>query len=382
MCTSFDRESQDLCSAIAAATARRLSTEHVDPSYLRSFVACRLIPLDKKLGVCPIGVCEVVRRIIGKALMKIIGNEVFQATGPLQLCAGQNAGSEAAIHALRELFERLETEAMIFVDASNAFNNVNRQVTPRNIQYQCLAIATMLTNCYHPHASLFVGGQELLSVEGTTQGDPLSMAMLSLASITLTNAIQTKESTQVWFADDSNAAGSLLAVRQWWDKLTTHSPQVLVWLLFESCQNSSTVKEEKMSEATTMFQNSGITITCDCRRCLRAALGGDGFQNQFVSAKTSQWVSEVEKLAQIAKTQPQPAYAVFTHGLIGRWVYSTSVSAISALISKSWWLSAQSCILLTPPEVSLRKPLRLLCIQCSSVCQEKRVTSKLLFSSS
>ena len=81
-----------------------------------------------------------------------------------------------------------------------------------------------------------------------------------------------------------------------------------------------------MSEATTMFQNSGITITCDGRRCL----GGDGFQNQFISAKISQWVSEVEKLAQIAKTQPQPAYAVFTHGLIGHWVYSTRVSAISS----------------------------------------------------
>ena len=85
-----------------------------------------------------------------------------------------------------------------------------------------------------------------------------------------------------------------------------------------------------MSEAITMFQNSGITITCGGRRCLGAALGGDGFQNQFVSAKISQWVSEVEKLAQIAKTQPQPAYAVFTHGLIWHWVYSQMVSAISS----------------------------------------------------
>ena len=72
--------------------------------------------------------CEVVRRIIGQALMKVIGKEVLQAAGPLHLRAGQNAGSEAAIHALRELFERPETEAIILVDASNAFNNLNRQV--------------------------------------------------------------------------------------------------------------------------------------------------------------------------------------------------------------------------------------------------------------
>ena len=127
--------------------------------------------------------CEVVRRIIGKALMKVIGKKVLQAAGPLQLCAGQNAGSEAAIHALRELFERPETEVIIIVDARNAFNNLNRQVALRNIQYQCPAIATMLTNCYRSHASLFVGGQELLSMEGTTQGYPLSMAMFALASI-------------------------------------------------------------------------------------------------------------------------------------------------------------------------------------------------------
>ena len=159
--------------------------------------------------------------------MKVIGKDVLQAAGPLQLCAGQSAGSEAAIHAstLRELFERPETEAIILVVASNAFNNLNRQVALRNIQYQCTAIATMLTNCSRSHASLFVGGQELPSMEGTTQGDPLSMAKFSLASISLINAIQTKESTQVWVADDSNAAGSLLAVRQWWDKLTTHGPK-------------------------------------------------------------------------------------------------------------------------------------------------------------
>ena len=114
----------------------------------------------------------------------------------------------------------------------------------------------------------------------------------------------------------------------WWDKLTTHGPKYGYFP--KAVKTAVLVKEEKMSEAITMFQNSGITITCDGRRCLGAALGGDGFQNQFVSAKISQWVSEVEKLAQIAKTRPQPAYAVFTHGLIGRWVYSTWVSAISS----------------------------------------------------
>ena len=61
MCTGFNRESTDLCKAIAAV-GRRLSTDLVGQALL----ACRLIPLDKSPGVSPIGVCEVLRRIYGK----------------------------------------------------------------------------------------------------------------------------------------------------------------------------------------------------------------------------------------------------------------------------------------------------------------------------
>ena len=65
MCTGFNRESNDLCEAIAAV-GRRLSTDLVDPKAIQALLACRLIPLDKSPGVSPIGVCEVLRRIYGK----------------------------------------------------------------------------------------------------------------------------------------------------------------------------------------------------------------------------------------------------------------------------------------------------------------------------
>ena len=75
LCTSFHEESTDLCSAIAAV-ARRLCTECVDPAGLQAFLACRLIPLDNNPGVRPIGVCEVLRRIIGKAAMIVVKVDV------------------------------------------------------------------------------------------------------------------------------------------------------------------------------------------------------------------------------------------------------------------------------------------------------------------
>ena len=63
-------------------------------------MACRLIALDKNPGVRPIGVCEVVRRIVAKAILSIIREDIKLVAGPLQLCAGQVAGVEAAIHSV------------------------------------------------------------------------------------------------------------------------------------------------------------------------------------------------------------------------------------------------------------------------------------------
>ena len=45
------------------------------------------------------------------------------AAGPLQLCASQDGGCEAAVHAMRSIFQDSETEAVLVVDANNAFKN-------------------------------------------------------------------------------------------------------------------------------------------------------------------------------------------------------------------------------------------------------------------
>ena len=98
-------------------------------------VKCRLIALDKCPGVRP---GEVVRRIIGKAVLATVKMDILEAAGPLQLvCAGQDTGCEAAIHAMRSLFAEENTEAVLLVDASNAFNSLNRQVALRNISILC-----------------------------------------------------------------------------------------------------------------------------------------------------------------------------------------------------------------------------------------------------
>ena len=117
-----------------ATLTRTMCTEYVDPSSLEALVASRLIPLDKGGGggVRPIGVGEVVRRVISNCVMKVVKPDVMDASGPLQVCAGQTSGSEAAIHAMRNIFDTDDTDAILLIDASNAFNSLNRATALHN----------------------------------------------------------------------------------------------------------------------------------------------------------------------------------------------------------------------------------------------------------
>ena len=145
-----------------------------------------LFSLDKSPGVRPIGVDEVLRRIVGKVVMKVIKGDIQESVGSLQVCAGQAGGCEAAIHAMHNIFENEATDAVLLIDAANAFNSINRAVMLENISRICPIVYTYAYNCYAVHARLFVlGGGELRSKEGTTQGDPPSMAFYALGSLPL-----------------------------------------------------------------------------------------------------------------------------------------------------------------------------------------------------
>jgi len=75
-CKSFKQSSSKLCEALATMT-KMLCTTYVDPTTIEALVASRLIPLDKGEGsVRPIGVGEVIRRIIGKCVMNVSKDDV------------------------------------------------------------------------------------------------------------------------------------------------------------------------------------------------------------------------------------------------------------------------------------------------------------------
>ena len=157
-----------------ASAAKRLCTNFIDPSTITPLrlLACRLIVLNKNPGVRPIGIGATARRIMPKAILMVTRMDIQEAAGSIQLCAGQISGIEASVHAVHSLFQRDETEAILLVDANNAFNSLNRLSALHNIRRLCPPLATVLINCYRVPTELFVDGDVLHSSEGTTQGDP------------------------------------------------------------------------------------------------------------------------------------------------------------------------------------------------------------------
>ena len=142
----YGQEGEDL-RKVYAEVIKKMCREKINDKSLESFLACRLVPLDKKPGLRPIGIGEILRRIAGKVVMSISKNDVMNSVSRIQLCAGQEAGCEAAIHSVRSLFDKEDTEAVLLVDAENAFNNINRSSILRNIEIVCPKIAIYVFNC-------------------------------------------------------------------------------------------------------------------------------------------------------------------------------------------------------------------------------------------
>ncbi len=117
-----------------------------------------------------------------------------------------------------ETYENEETEAILLVDATNAFNSLNRKTALHNIRSLCPTLSTMLINTYRQPTQLCVDGDILHSCEGITQGDPLAMPMYAIATLPLINELRSEtEATQVWYADDACAIGKIRDLRKWWE---------------------------------------------------------------------------------------------------------------------------------------------------------------------
>ena len=127
-------------------------------------------------------------------MLSVIGGDIQEAAGCIQLCSGQTSGIEAAVHAMNNAYHDDDVQAVLLVDA---FNCLNRQAALRHIRHLCPPLATILINTYRQPSNHFMDGHTLLSQEGTTQGDPLAMPMYAIGICPLIHSVQRCETGMV-----------------------------------------------------------------------------------------------------------------------------------------------------------------------------------------
>ena len=228
---------------------------------------------------------------------------------------------------MKTVFEKDETEAILLVDAENAFNNLNRKAALHNIQQICPPFHQYLLNTYREPAKLIIandtGHDYILSEEGCTQGDAAAMAKYALGIKPLIdnlgNAVEATKCRQVWYADDSSSAGETYEMRKWWDQLYAQGPQYGYFPL--PLKTVLIVKEQYAEKAKEAFKGTDIEITTTGERHMGAVIGSAAYKEHYVSKKVSKWVQDIEELTSIAKDEPQAALSSYTKAISHRWTY-------------------------------------------------------------
>ena len=136
------------------------------------------------------------------------------------------------------------------------------------------AISRTLANTYRLPANLLIGGEVLLSMEGTTQRIfyrcPCILYLPGLFSKS-TN----KGCKQVWYADDASAGGPLKPLRQWWNKLTDFGS--IFGYIPNATKSWLIVRlgflDGFLDTAKHLYYNANVNITTEGRKYLGAALG-------------------------------------------------------------------------------------------------------------
>ena len=154
------------------------------------------------------------------------------------------------------------------------------------------------------------------------------MAIYALSTLRPISKISQENLTQTWFADDACGGASIQVLHKWWTEISEEGPKFGYHV--NPPKTRLLTKEEHLQKAKALFDSCGINITTKGRPLLGAPIGSQSFSDDFIKEQISQWVAEVKALSSVAKTQPQAAYAAYTHGLAGKWAYLSRACEISS----------------------------------------------------
>ncbi len=336
-----------------ADTVAWLANTHPPWAAYRALAACRLVALDKKPGTRPVGIGSVFRRLLSKVLLLIAGGQASQACGNTNLCAGLPAGIEGAVHALNETTatstnaspEEHNNEGSsvappplatadaiddpvvtILVDASNGFNELNRGAMLRTVRYLWPKGAKFAFNWYKRQSRLYLRHRDshdstiILSREGVTQGDPLSMVLFGLAVTPLGNHLRSTHPNilQLWYADDFGLKGRASKARKVLEDVCSLGRSIGFFV--EPTKSIAICPEPQQPAAKTHLQGLDLEFLLGSRY-----LGGyigdkDGIED-WIKPKIQAWIQGIADLAKVARRFPQTAFAGMSKSYQQEWAF-------------------------------------------------------------
>ena len=235
------------------------------------------------------------------------------------------------MQAMRKIWDDPETEGILLIDASNAFNAMNRKVALKNLDFTCPELAVYLRNVYNGNAELFFvnSNESIMSKEGATQGGSLSMAFYAVSTMSLLD--KTPSNTEaskflelvkkVGFADDgAHGCSSLESLLAAWIDINKTGPPLgyfpnaeKTWLI---------VKPHCLEKAKMLFKDfPDIKITCDGHEYLGSFIGTKDATQTFMNKKVKEWSEDIEELAKIAEFDPQLACCAYIFAASKRWQF-------------------------------------------------------------
>ena len=250
----------NLCKLVAKF-AERLATSVISPVDLIAFNGCRLVARDKFPGVRPICIGELMCRVTGRIIVDCIRQDPTSLGGNMHLCLGQKVRIEHDIHSLGHSFNDPENEAVLLIDAKNAFNGLNRRRALENVKAVCPLLHDALQNFYSQPSHLYMGKLTILSQECTTQGNLFAMAMYGIAILKLITRLHNDSLTQKWYSDDDGVVGKLKDIRALFDKLTQLGPKYRYLVNPPKCQLSILEVPGGERKASTVFAGKNVEIT-------------------------------------------------------------------------------------------------------------------------
>ena len=227
-------------------TGRMMVTRRAPDFWYNLMGSPKLVPFFKShspegedtIDPRPVGCVDPLWRWASRALMLSLKDDLRDYLAPEQYAVGMRAGIEAMAHAIdADLLDR-NIDALLSGDARNAFNSVSRTSMLRAAADASPALALAMISLYESsttylyYAKSGEAPSKIVTITGAVQGDPLAMALYSLAqrapirwtSAAIQAAANNEDLNTVW-AEPQPPVETQNALRAWVISMNDYRPE-------------------------------------------------------------------------------------------------------------------------------------------------------------